>query len=145
MRGGFATKLRRDARGTTLVEFALASPILIMFMLAVMQIGMTMQAYSALREVISSGGRAAMVAYQDKSDGVMTETQVEDMIKTRASAAGHRLRADDLTVDVTITDDNVLLAKKIQIDLDYDVELVIPFWKTSALTLSESRMFYVPQ
>src|SRR3546814_2060967 len=80
------TKLRRDARGTTLVEFALASPILIMFMLAVMQIGMTMQAYSALREVIGSGGRAAMVAYQDTSDGVMSETQVEDMIKTRASA-----------------------------------------------------------
>src|SRR3546814_7750635 len=103
------TKLRRDARGTTLVEFALASPILIMFMLAVMQIGMTMQAYSALREVIGSGGRAAMVAYQDTSDGVMSETQVEDMIKTRASAAGHRLRADDLKVDVTITDDNVLL------------------------------------
>src|SRR3546814_11797505 len=61
VRGGLTTKLRRDARGTTLVEFALASPILIMFMLAVMQIGMTMQAYSALREVIGSGGRAAMV------------------------------------------------------------------------------------
>src|SRR3546814_8718367 len=94
--GGLTTKLRRDARGTTLVELALASPILIMFMLAVMQIGMTMQAYSALREVIGSGGRAAMVAYQDTSDGVMSETQVEDMIKTSASAAGHRLRADEI-------------------------------------------------
>src|SRR3546814_12844137 len=78
-------------------DLALASPILIMFMLAVMQIGMTMQAYSALREVIGSGGRAAMVAYQDTSDGVLSETQVEDMITTRASAAGQRLRADDLT------------------------------------------------
>src|SRR3546814_12425794 len=116
-----------------------------MFMLAVMQIGMTMQAYSALREVIGSGGRAAMVAYQDTSDGVMSETQVEDMIKTRASAAGHRLRADDLTVDVTITDDNVLLAKKIQIELDYDVELVHPFWKTSARPPRQSRMLYCTQ
>src|SRR3546814_13517497 len=57
VRGGLTTKLRRDARGTTLVEFALASPILIMFMLAVMQIGMTMQAYSALRVVRSDERR----------------------------------------------------------------------------------------
>src|SRR3546814_14818033 len=105
-----------------------------------MQIGMTMQAYSAMREVIGSGGRAAMVDYQDTSDGVMSETQVEDMIKTRASAEGHRLRADDLTVDVTITEDNMLIAKKIEMDLNYEVELVITFWKTSALTLRENRI-----
>src|SRR3546814_19104005 len=102
-----------------------------MFMLAVMQIGMTMQAYSALREVIGSGGRAAMVAYQDASDGVMSETQVEDMIKTRASAAGHRLRADDLTVDVTITDHKGLVAKKKQNDRDFDVGRVNPFMTTN--------------
>src|SRR3546814_13220368 len=52
VRGGLTTKLRRDAPGTTLVAFALASPILILFMLAVMQIGMPMQAYIALRAVI---------------------------------------------------------------------------------------------
>lgn len=137
--------LRRDERGTTLVEFALASPILIMFILAVMQIGMVMQAYSSLREVIGSGGRAAMVAYQDTSDGVMTEQQIEDMIRARATNGGHRLNTSDLTVDATITDDNTLIAKKIQIDLDYDVDFAIPLWKTTVLTLSESRIFYVPK
>src|SRR3546814_16843653 len=78
-------------------DLALASPILIMFMLAVMQIGMTMQAYSALREVIGSGGRAAMVAYQDTSDGVMSETQVEDMLKTRARSEARREGQEDVS------------------------------------------------
>src|SRR3546814_21182544 len=119
------TKLRRDARGTTLVEFALASPILIMFMLAVMQTGMTMHAYSALREVIGSGGRAALVASQDTSAGVMSEPQVEALAKPRAFAAGPRLRADDLTVDVRIERKSDVEGESVSVREDLGVSRII--------------------
>lgn len=136
--------LIRDGKGASVVEFAFAAPILIMFILGTLQIGMVLQANSALREVMGWGGREAMVSYQDSSDGYYLDTTIENMIKAKASDDGHRLKAANLTVDVNTTTDNVLLAKKINIDLDYDVDFDIPLWGKETLTLSENRTFYVP-
>lgn len=136
--------LLREEGGSTLIEFAFALPVLVMFIIGVLQIGMMMQANSALREVIGWGGREAMVSYQDTSDGVFSDTTIENMIIAKATDDAHRLKADNLTVDVAVATDPTLLVRTIRIDLDYDLEFAIPLWDAQVLTLTENRTFYVP-
>src|SRR3546814_4794917 len=86
-----------------------------------------------------------MVSYQDTSDGVFSDTTIENMIIAKATDDAHRLKADNLKVDVTIANDATLDVRTIQIDLEYDLEFAIPLWDAQLFTLTENRNFYVPR
>ena len=139
------TRLWRASKGAAVVEFAFVSPLLIMFTLAVLQIGMIMQANSSIREVIGWAGREAMVSYQDKSDGVFSDATIKDMVTAKATDQAHRMKAADLTVNVATTNDGTLMVDKIKIDVSYNVDFAIPLWGAKILTLSQSRTFYAPE
>lgn len=138
------SKIARNERGAALIEFAFAAPVLMMFILGTLQAGLMLRANSALRQVIGEAGRAAMVSYQDTSDGVLTEDQVRTLVYNTATNDANGLKGSDLDIDVDITTDPAILARVITIDLDYDVNMSIPFIGDRGLTVSERRQFFAP-
>lgn len=59
----FLEKLRRECSGVATLEFAIVGPALIAMLMGVLQIGIGMQNYNALRNVSSEVARYAMVQY----------------------------------------------------------------------------------
>ena len=57
-------RLRRNAAGSTIIEFAILAPVIITLMLGILQVGIWMQSYNALRSVAADTGRYTAVQYQ---------------------------------------------------------------------------------
>jgi Flp pilus assembly protein TadG len=85
----------REEKGQTMVEFALALPLLLLVMFAVIQFGVTYNDYITLTDATRAGARKAAVSrHEDDPEAVAIEA-VEN------SAGG--LDLDDLDVSVTGT------------------------------------------
>ena len=84
--------------GATIVEFALLGPMVIGMMIAVLQLGMAMQSYNAVRSVTAETARYALVEYQ-KGNDVNNDT-IEATALDLADGAPYLLMRQDLTVSV---------------------------------------------
>ncbi len=60
----YLTSLGRDCDGSVTIEFAIVGPILITMLMGVLQIGVGMQNYNALRGISADVARYAVVNYQ---------------------------------------------------------------------------------
>ena len=135
--------LAGNERGAALIEFAFAAPILLSLVLGAVQAGVMLQANSQVKQAIGEAGRAAVVAYQDTSDGVLTAAEVKALVIKEATTKGG-LDSRKLSVTTTIADDETVLTKIITVNLTYGVDLVIPFVDNRTISLTESRRFYAP-
>lgn len=57
-------RLRRDRRGSAVVEFAILAPAIVTLFLGVLQVGLWMHSYNALRAIAAETGRYTAVQYQ---------------------------------------------------------------------------------
>jgi Flp pilus assembly protein TadG len=85
----------REERGQTMVEFALAVPLLLLVLFAVLQFGVVYNDYVTLTDATRAGARKAAVSRLESSPSAAAETAVRD------SAAG--LDQADLDVGVSAT------------------------------------------
>ena len=60
----FLGRLRRNAAGATIIEFGILAPAILTLFLGVLQVGLWMQSYNALRSVAADAGRYTAVQYQ---------------------------------------------------------------------------------
>jgi len=94
--------LRKDCAGSVVVEFAILGPVLLTMLFGVLQFGIGMQNYNALRSVSAEVARFAVIDAQDaaaQSDMTMRDTnnELEAYAREVASAAPYGLQADRLT------------------------------------------------
>jgi Flp pilus assembly protein TadG len=61
-------QLRRDNAGSAVVEFGILAPAIITLLFGVVQVGMWMQTYNALRSVAAESGRYVAVEYQKSNN-----------------------------------------------------------------------------
>lgn len=135
-------RLERCERGGALVEFALLAPLMIGMLLSVLQVGIGMQAYNAVRNVTADVAREAVVEYQTANK--ITATQIEQAASSTAIASPYLLDSDNLTVTVTQpTTQRVTGATEFQITVDYQVPLILPYFSFSAPTLTHTRPIFV--
>ena len=100
MSGLFALRrLTASERGASAVEFALLAPVFISLMLGVVEVGLYMQNYNAVRSLAGDAARFAAVEYQ--KNNVVTEEALEANIKAMGLAAPYSLMDSQLTVTVT--------------------------------------------
>ena len=66
--GRFIHRFARDERGSIAVEFAMLSPLLFTMIFGVIQIGVSMQSYNAMRSICSETARYAIVEYMKKNE-----------------------------------------------------------------------------
>ena len=56
--------LKTDRTGSTVIEFAILAPAIVTLFLGILQVGIWMQGYNALRSVAAEAGRYTAVQYQ---------------------------------------------------------------------------------
>ena len=92
------SRLRRDREGSVAVEFALAGPVLIGMFMGVLQIGVGMQNYNALRGISGDVARYAVVNYQTANR--LSTSQLENYANGVASGAPYGLVRSRYTVSI---------------------------------------------
>ena len=68
-------RLARDVSGSTIVEFALLGPLMMAMMLGVLQLGVGMHGYNAMRSASADVARYAAVQYQTENE--LSNSQID--------------------------------------------------------------------
>ena len=79
--------LRRDQRGTAVVEFALVAPILFLLVFGILDFGRALNYYNQLTQLAGQGARAAAVS--NNPDGsAASGTSIQNMLATQYATGG---------------------------------------------------------
>ena len=134
--------LRGDCRGSVALEFALIGPAMMAMLLAVLQFGIGMQNYNAMRSSSADVARAVAVSYQR---GVKpTDTQIATIATNRASTAPYGLNSTRLTVTAaTVGTSRIVGAKEITLTMTYQVRSVLSFFGLPNFTMTYARPIFV--
>jgi Flp pilus assembly pilin Flp len=135
-------RLCRDRTGATTVEFAILAPVLILLMIAVLQIGMAMQSYNAIRNVAADTARFAVVEYQRGS--APSAASLEAQAHNIASGVPYLLQADALTVHIEEpTLQRVDGVREMTLTVRYTLPAVLPLASWASLSIDFSRPIFV--
>ena len=122
----FLSRLRRDDTGAAAIEFALLSPALLLLMVGVLQLGLALQNYSALRGLSSDVARYAMVQYQ--TGNKISNSQIETWAKNHALGAPYLLKQSRVNAVVTTAStQRVTGATELQLVVSYQIESFLGF------------------
>jgi len=139
----FIKKLLLDCRASTLVEFAMLAPVFILLLIGMLQIGIQIQNYNAVRNLASDGARYAVVQYQK---GIKNSTSsIETWIRARAISGQYSLNTDRLGVAVSqpLTGSQIAGTTEMDINVTYAAPNFVPQIAASALNLSYTRPVFL--
>ena len=144
MRGQKIGQLSRDNSGSIAVEFALLGPLFIGLLLGVLQIGIGMQNYNAVRNVTAEVARATMIEYT--TGNKLTHAQIRANAVSIASSAPYLLDSDNLNVAVWKPgDQRVDGATEMMVRVRYQVPILVNVggWDGSPIELEHIRPIFV--
>lgn len=134
-------RIGRDRTGGALIEFALLAPVFIMMLVGVLQIGVYMQNYSAVRSLAAEAARFAVVEYQKSNN--MSEADLEANVNAMAVDAPFNLQPGSLQVDLEQVTSPVDGARKFDMNLTYSAPNFLSGFGIDDLTLEYSRPVFV--
>lgn len=136
------SRLRRDSDGSVMIEFALIGPVLLTMLFGVLQIGLGMQNYNAMRSISADIARFAVVSRQ--AGATVSPTTLKARADQIASAAPYGLMADRFTSTVSVAGtQRVSGATEYTIELEYDVPTFLGFVGIDEIPLTFSRPIFV--
>ena len=142
MRIATLNRLLRSARGAVVVEFALIAPALLAMFFGVLQLGLGMQNYNALRSVSADVARHAVVNYQTANK--LSTSQLSAYARAVASAPPYGLQASRLIATVQLAPtQRVTGAKEYTIRLQYQVPSFLGMIGIHSIPLDYSRPIFV--
>ena len=134
--------LLRDEHGSSALEFALLAPLFFALMFGVVEVGIYMQNYNAVRSLASDAARFAAVEYQKNNK--VNETTLEENIHSMGLDSPYRLATNRLTVDVVeVTPSPVDGARQFTLTLTYDLPDFVGGTSIDDITLDYSRQIFV--
>lgn len=134
--------IAKDARGASVVEFALLAPLLLALMFGVVSVGVYMQNSNALRSLASDASRFATVEYQ--KDNAISAANLERNIKAMGISSPYFLSEKRLTVSVTeVGTSRVNGAREFDLDLTYDLPDLFGGTSIDDINLTYSRPLFV--
>jgi Flp pilus assembly protein TadG len=119
----FLRRLRLDDAGAAMLEFAIVGPAMILMLFGVLQVGIGLQNYNALRNVSADVARYAMVQYS--TGNKLSDDQMTDYAKSVAEGSPYLLKSD---IQVSITDvalSQVTNAKEKTLTIQYQIPSVL--------------------
>lgn len=138
--------LRRDERGSTLIESAFLLPVFVLMLIGVVQASLYVQAQNALRGISGELGRYMVVQSEKSNAKGLTNEQIETQAMGVAIEAPYLLRSEDLQIDITdATTQNIQRVRQIDIKFTYEVPDLLGFANVAPLTLTYTRQLFVPQ
>ena len=139
------TLIRRtigDTSGSIAVEFGLLGPLAIAMMLGVLQVGIAMQSYNAIRNISADVARNATVQYQ--TNNTLTNTQIEQQALATAVNPPYLLMQDEL--DAVVIDagtQRVTGAIEKTITITYQIPSILTLLGYSSPSISFSRPIFL--
>ncbi len=134
--------LLRDCRGAIAIEFALVGPAFILLMLGVLQVGMALQNYNAIRNVSADVARYAMVQHQTGNE--LSNTQVRTYAINRSQGAPYLLTGDSVNAQInTAATQRVSGARELEITVTYQVESLLGFAGIEGPYISYTRPIFL--
>lgn len=131
-----------DDRGATIIEFALLGPVVIGLMIGVIQIGLAMQSYNAIRSVTAETARYALVEYQQGN--APTNAEIRTQALGIADGPPYLLDRADLTITVSdATVQRVTGAKELTVSVAYRTPTVLPFFDWVSPTVTHERPIFL--
>ncbi len=134
-------RLGRDERGGPTIEFALLMPAMFTLLFGVLQIGLQMYSFNAIRSIASDTARYTMVEYQ--KDDKLSASQVESKAIAIASNTPYTLNAANFDADVTTPATDITGMIKVQLDITYTPPNPLKFAGINGLTMTTRKYFYV--
>jgi Flp pilus assembly protein TadG len=141
-------KLRRDCSGSVIVEFAIIGPAMLGMLFGVLQFGIGMQNYNALRSISAEVARYAVIDAQDAaahSDMTMRDTneELEDYAKEIADVPPYGLQESRLTVTVTSVPTRVEGASERMINLRYNIPSMLGMIGIESIPITYERSVFI--
>ena len=127
-------KLRSDEHGAAIIEFAIAVPVLVLFIWGIFQIGLLFQAYAGMQHALGEAARYATI-YPTPSD---------DAIK--ATVAGRKFGTGNGTLaELSIVNQNSggTGTQYKTLSLTYSQPLDFLFFQGPAVSLTQSKVVYL--
>ncbi|MEW6575372.1 TadE/TadG family type IV pilus assembly protein [Sphingorhabdus sp.] len=135
-------QIRKSETGASAVEFALAAPIALILMVGVIQVGIAMQGYNAIRGMVGDLARHTVVRYSTGVD--LADDQIEADAMARATAAPYLLNADNLVIDVQSAESSGIGGvKQIDVTVSYAVRSIIPGLDADQFPMTLEKSIYV--
>ena len=138
----FLRRLRGDTVGAAAIEFALLGPAFIVMMLGVLQVGMGLQSYNAMRNLSADVARYSMVQYQTGNQ--ISNSQIRTWSRNHAQGAPYMLDPERLGV---VVDDagtqRVAGASEKSITVTYRITSVLEFIDIDGPTLNFNRPVFL--
>lgn len=141
-------RIRRDTDGSVAVEFALIGPIMLAMFFGVMQVGIGMQNYNALRSVSAELARHMVTDAQDaaaRSDMTLRDDKptLEAMAKDIAAAPPYGLERSRMTATVTPLPTEFDGASKREITLTYRARTYLNFIGFGTIPITYKSTVYI--
>lgn len=134
--------LKRNTDGSVVVEFALLAPLFIGMFFGVMQVGVGMQNYNALRGVSGDVARYAVVNYQTNTR--LTTSQLRDYANGRATNAPYGLVGSRFRATINnATTQRVAGATEYTMTLEYSVPTFLSVLGIRDIPLTFTRPIFV--
>ena len=132
----FLGRIGRANDGAVAVEFGLLGTIMLTMLLGVLQVGIGMQNYNAVRSVSAEVARYSMVQYE--TGNKITNSQIQTYALSTAQNAPYLLDADRVQTSVfDATTQRVSGAKELTLRVRYRVPIIVAF-----LGLPEPQISY---
>jgi Flp pilus assembly protein TadG len=80
--------LRRNERGAAAIEFALAVPILVLFIWGIFQVGLLFQANAGMQHALGEGARYAALYDKTTTSHVPSDTNIKARMNDKLFGAG---------------------------------------------------------
>lgn len=131
-----------DCRGSVAIEFGLLGPLAIGMMLGVLQVGIAMQSYNAIRNVSAEVARHTAIQYQVNNH--LSDTQIQQYAISTAVNPPYMLEGSG--VDITVADadtQRVTDATEKTLTISYEVPSILTLLGYSSPTISFTRPIFV--
>jgi Flp pilus assembly protein TadG len=140
--------IRSDSTGSVAVEFALIGPAMLAMLLGVLQFGIGMQNYNALRSVAGEVARYAVTDAQDaaaRSNMTLrdTNTQLEQYAREVATDMPYGLQSSRLTATVTSVPTRVDGASERTIQLQYSIPSMLGIIGIDAIPITYTQTVFI--
>jgi Flp pilus assembly protein TadG len=125
-------RLLRDRTASPAVEFAFAAPVLMLFTIGTIQLGVLFAAYAGMASALNEGARFATTF----------PTPNDQQIVARMNAKRFMVQTAYMTIPMPVrgTVNNV---NYIELRMNYSAPLNFVFFSTPAVTLSQTRRAYL--
>lgn len=138
---GIWRKLRRNEKGVATIEFAIIGPAMIVMLFGVLQLGIALQNYNALRNVSADVARYAMVQYA--TGNKLSNDQMTDYAESVAENAPYLLKSTKLVTITNVATPQVSGAQEKTLTIQYKIPSVLSSLGLEGPTITYSRPLFL--